>query len=47
MSVDEQTTGSMYETQVSSVVGEPLVLKRNVVFVEFAHVKIQVPLTAY
>jgi hypothetical protein len=39
MSVDEQTTGSMYETQVSAAVSEPLVLKRNVVFVEFAHVK--------
>ena len=41
MSLDEQTTGAMYEAQVSTVVSEPFVLKRNVLLVEFAHIKIR------
>jgi hypothetical protein len=46
MSFDEQTTGSMYETQVSAAVSEPLVLKRYFVLVEFADLKTPVTPTA-
>jgi hypothetical protein len=46
VSFDAQTTGSMYKTQVSVAVSEPLVLKRDVTFDEFAHAKTPRPPTA-